>query len=122
NAVEAGLPIHIEAVVRDKIERAKCFGSLRRAFLKALVEHLFPTGRVEAGGVRYHTVEVEKHGVVLVARDHAPAVGLLHQTLSCYQRTSLFFNSLIAYSRSPCSGRCEARSRSSQPCSLVSSP
>src|SRR5262249_4114112 len=86
NAVEAGLPIHIEPVVRDEIERAKCFASLRRTLLKVLVEHLFPTGRVEAGGVRYHTVEVEKDGVVLVAGDHAPAVGLPHRTLSCYQR------------------------------------
>src|SRR5262245_34938553 len=70
---------------RYEIERAKCFASLRRALLKVLVEHLFPTGRVEAGGVRYHTVEVEKDRVVLVAGDHPPAVGLPHRTLSCYQ-------------------------------------
>src|SRR5262249_31162861 len=95
NAVEAGLPIHIEPVVRGEIEGAKCFASLRRTLLKVLVEHLFPTGRVEAGGVRYHTVEVEKDGVVLVARDHAPAVGL-HRPLSCYRRTSLSFDSLTA--------------------------
>src|SRR5262249_13729407 len=96
NAVEAGLPIHIQPVVRDEIERAKCFAFLRRALLKVLVEHLLPTGRVEAGGVRYDTVEVEKHGVVLVAGDHALAVGLPHRTLSCYQRTSLSFDSLTA--------------------------
>src|SRR5215468_404453 len=89
NAVEAGLPIHIEPVVRDEIERAKCFACLRRALLKVLVEHLFPTGRVDVGGVRYHTVEVKKDGVVPVAGDHTPAVGLPHRSLSCYQRTSL---------------------------------
>src|SRR5215468_7608999 len=95
NAVEAGLPIHIEPVVRDEIERAKCFACLRRALLKVLVEHLFPTGRVEVGGVRYHTVEVKKDGLVLVAGDHAPADGL-HRPLSCYRRTSLSFDSLTA--------------------------
>src|SRR5262245_22771837 len=88
NAVVAGLPIHIEPVVRGDIEGAKCFASLRRALLKVLVEHLFPTGCVEVSGVRYHTVEVKEDGVVLVAGDHAPAVGLLHRPLSCYQRTS----------------------------------
>ena len=52
--------------------------------LKIFVEHLFPAFRVEAGGVRYNTVEI-KDGVVLIAAD---------ATLCCrmvalrYQRTS----------------------------------
>jgi hypothetical protein len=75
NAVEAGLPIHIEPVVRGEIEGAKCFASLSRTLLKVLVEHLLPTPRVEVGGVRHHTVEVKNDGVVLVAGDHTPAVG-----------------------------------------------
>src|SRR5262249_60984763 len=56
NAVVAGLAINIEAIVRGDIEGTKCVASLRRTLLKVLVEHLFPTGRVEAGGVRYQTL------------------------------------------------------------------
>ena len=75
NAVETGLPIHIEPVVRGEIEGTKCFASLRRTLLKVLVEHLFPTRRVQVGGVRYHTVEVKKDGVVLVAGDRRLLLG-----------------------------------------------
>ena len=69
NAVETGLAIHVEPVVRGEIEGAKCFPFCARTLLKIFVEHLFPTRRVEAGGVRYHAVEVKKDGVVLVAAD-----------------------------------------------------
>src|SRR4030095_7594806 len=67
NAVESGFPIHIEPVVRGEIEGTKWFASLFRTLLKVLLKHLFPTRGVEVGGVRYHTVEVEEDGVVLVA-------------------------------------------------------
>src|SRR5262245_303040 len=73
NPIEAGLPVHIEPVVSVEIEGAKCFSSLRRTLLKILVEHLFPTLRVEFGGVRYHTVKVKKDGIVLVAAYHTSA-------------------------------------------------
>src|SRR5439155_24471810 len=69
NAVEAGLPIYIEPVVRGDIERTKCFASLRRALLKVLVKHLFPTRGVHASSVGDHTVEVEQDGVVPFAND-----------------------------------------------------
>src|SRR5262245_40033302 len=52
--------------------------------LKVLVEHLFPTRRVHAGGVRDHTVEVEQDGVVLLAGDPTLALRLPHRSLSCY--------------------------------------
>jgi hypothetical protein len=42
---------------------------------------------MQVGGVRYHTVEVKKDGVVLVAIDYAPALGLPHESLSSYPRT-----------------------------------
>src|SRR5262245_52900406 len=61
----------MKTVVRGKIERAKGFASLVRTFLKVFVEHLFPTRRVELGGIRNHTVEVEEHGVVLITVDHS---------------------------------------------------
>jgi hypothetical protein len=44
---------------------------------------------VQVGGVRYHTVEVKKNGVVLVAIDYAPALGLPHRSLSCLPKISL---------------------------------
>jgi hypothetical protein len=69
NAVEARLPIHIEPVVRREIEWTKCFASLRCTLLKVLIKHLFPTRRVDAGGICDHTVEIEQDGVVLVACD-----------------------------------------------------
>jgi hypothetical protein len=84
NTVEAGLPVHMEPVVRGEIERTKCFASLRPTLLKELVKHLFPTSRVDAGGVRDHTVEIEQDGVVLVAGDRKFAPGLPHRSLSCY--------------------------------------
>jgi hypothetical protein len=40
--------------------------------------------RVNVGGVCYHTVEVEKRGVILVAGNYAPALWLLHRSLSLY--------------------------------------
>ena len=52
-----------------------------RALLKVLVEHLFPTSRVQVGGVRYHPVQVKKDGVVLAAGDHTSAHGLSHRSL-----------------------------------------
>jgi hypothetical protein len=58
-----------------------------RTLLKIFVEHLFPTRRVEAGGVRYHAVEVKKDGVVVVAAD-ALAIRLPHGSLS-FNSTSL---------------------------------
>jgi hypothetical protein len=67
----------------------KCFASLRRTLLKVFVEHLFPTRRVNVGRVRYHTIEVKKYGIVPLPSDHASALGQLHRTLSCYQRTSI---------------------------------
>jgi hypothetical protein len=59
NAVEAGLSIHIMPVVRGEIEGTKCFTCPCRTLLKVLVEHLFPTSRVEVGGIRYYAVEIE---------------------------------------------------------------
>jgi hypothetical protein len=69
NTVETGLAIHIESVVRGKIEGTECFPAMPRTLLKVLVEHLFPALRVEAGGVRYYTVEIKEDGVVLIAAD-----------------------------------------------------
>jgi hypothetical protein len=86
NAVETGLAIHVEPVVCGEIEGAKRFPSLPRTLLKIFVEHLFPALRVEAGGVRYHAVEIKEDGVVLFAAD-APAV-LPHGLPPVYQRTS----------------------------------
>ena len=68
---EAGLPIHIEPVVRGDLEGTKGFASLGCTLLQVRVKHLFPTRRVDAGGVRDHAVEVEEDGVVLVAGDGA---------------------------------------------------
>jgi hypothetical protein len=67
--VETGLAIHVEPVVRGEIEGAKRFPFLFRTLLKIFVEHLLPTRRVEAGGVRYYAVGVKKDGVVLVTVD-----------------------------------------------------
>jgi hypothetical protein len=58
-----------------------------RTLLKIFVEHLFPTRRVDAGGIRYHAVEIKEDGVVLIAAD-ALAIRLPHEPLSCYQRTT----------------------------------
>jgi hypothetical protein len=59
NAVEAGLAIHIVPVVRGEIEGTECFTCPCRTLLKVLVEHPFPTSRVEVGGVCYHAVEIK---------------------------------------------------------------
>jgi hypothetical protein len=71
-------------IVRVDIEGAKYFASLRCTRPQVLVEHLFPTRRVEAGGVCYHTVEIKKDGVVLVAGDHprlrSSSIGGAHLT------------------------------------------
>jgi hypothetical protein len=56
NAVETGLAIHIEPVIRGEIKGTECFPAVPRTLLKVFVEHLFPALRVEAGGVRYYTV------------------------------------------------------------------
>src|SRR6516164_2421943 len=77
NAVKTRLPVEVESVVGGKIEGSKCFTSLVRTFLKVFVEHLFPTRRVELGGIRNHTVEVKEHCFVLTAADQAPVLGLL---------------------------------------------
>src|SRR6516164_7911237 len=69
NTVEAGLSIHIEAVICGEIKGAECFASLRCTLQEVLVEHLFPRRRMQVGGVRDDTVEVEQDGVVLVAGD-----------------------------------------------------
>src|SRR5262245_64342810 len=69
NAVEAGLPIHMQPVVRGDIERTEGFASLHRTLLEIRIEHLLPTRSVQAGGVRYYAVEVKKNGVVTVAGD-----------------------------------------------------
>src|SRR6516164_259093 len=74
-AVKAGLPVHIEPVVRGDVEGAERFASLGCTLLKVLVKHLFPTRRVNAGGVGDYTVEVEQDGVVLVTRDRIFAFG-----------------------------------------------
>jgi hypothetical protein len=81
NAVETGLSIHVKPVVRGEIEGAEYVPSLLCTLLKIFVEHLFPTPRVKGGGVRYHTVEIKKDGVVLVATD-ALAIRLRHGSLS----------------------------------------
>jgi hypothetical protein len=47
------------------------------------VEHLLPTGRVEGGGVGYDTIEIKEDGIVPLAVD-AHALGLWHESLSCY--------------------------------------
>src|SRR4030095_471204 len=72
HAVEAGLPIHIEPVIRGDLERTKWCTGVRRALLQVGIKHLFPTRRVYVGGVRDHAVEVEEDGVVLVAGYGAP--------------------------------------------------
>src|SRR4029077_1968526 len=51
NAVEAGLPVNIQPVVRDNIEGTKYFASLRRTLLQKFVKHPFPASRVDAGSV-----------------------------------------------------------------------
>src|SRR5436190_5638494 len=61
----------------------KCFAGLARPLLKVLIEHLFPTERVDAGGVGYHAVEVKKDGIVSVVRDRTPACGPPQRTRYC---------------------------------------
>jgi hypothetical protein len=82
NAVVAGLPFNIEAVVRGDVEGTKCLPSPRCALPEVFVEHLFPTRGVDAGGVGDHTVEIEQDGVVPLAGTRGFAFGLLHRSLS----------------------------------------
>src|SRR5262249_8464330 len=86
NAVETRLSIEMESVVRGKIAGTEGFASLRRAFLEVFVEHLFPTGGMQLGGVGNHAIEVKKDGVVPVAADCVLVVGLPHRSCSRYQR------------------------------------
>src|SRR5438105_861216 len=67
NPVISESAIHVELVIADNIERTKSFCSLGRAPLQVRIEHLFPTRRMEAGGIRDHTVEVKQDGVELLA-------------------------------------------------------
>jgi hypothetical protein len=80
NAVEARLSIDMEPIISGGIKGAKCFASLGCTLLKVFVEHLFPTRRMDAGGIRDHTVEVEQNGVVLVTSDNALNFGLQHRS------------------------------------------
>jgi hypothetical protein len=82
NAVEAGLPIDMEPIICGGIKRAKCFASLRCTLLKVFVEHLLPTRRVDAGGIRDHAIEIEQDSIVLVACDCPFGLGLLRWCLS----------------------------------------
>ena len=52
--------------------------------LKVLVKHLFPTRRVDSGGIGDHTVEIEQDGVVLVACDRIFAFGLPRSRSICF--------------------------------------
>jgi hypothetical protein len=89
NAVEARLAIHMKPVVVDGIEGSKGFAGLSPTLLEILVEHLFPASCVDAGRIRYHPVEVEKHGVVPVAYEQDSAAGVWHRSLSRCQGKSL---------------------------------
>jgi hypothetical protein len=82
NAVEARLSIDMEPIISGGIKGAKCFASLRCTLLKVFVEHLFPARRVDAGGIRDHSVEIEQNSVVLVACDCPIGLGLLRWCLS----------------------------------------
>src|SRR4030095_5600387 len=83
HAVEPGLAIHIEPVIRGDLEGTKWFAGVRSALLKVRIKHLFPTRCVYGGGVRDHAVEVEQDGIVCVAGDCTLALGLLHRSLLC---------------------------------------
>src|SRR5262249_35230514 len=83
NAVETGLPVHMKPVVGGDVERMEGFAPLHCTRLEVRIEHLFPTRGVQAGGVRYHAVEVKQDGVVPVAGDQGPGPGgLRHGSLS----------------------------------------
>src|SRR5713101_1699274 len=84
HAVEPGLPIHIEPVIRGDLEGTKWFACVRSALLKVRIKHLFPTRRVYAGSVRDHAVEVEQDGIVCVAGDRTLVIELLHGSLPCH--------------------------------------
>src|SRR5262252_2990277 len=83
HAVESGLAIHIEPVIRGDLEGTKGFACVRRALLQVRIKHLFPTRRVYVGGVRDHAVEVEQDGIVCVAGDRILVIELLHRSLLC---------------------------------------
>src|SRR4029453_8729934 len=59
HAVEPGLPIYIEPVIRGDLEGTKWFTGVRITLLQVRIKHLFPTHRVYGGRVRDHAVEVE---------------------------------------------------------------
>jgi hypothetical protein len=54
------------------------------ARLKGLVEQPLPTPRVQAGGVRYHTVKIKKDGAMPTAPDDLLAFELRHGSLPRY--------------------------------------
>src|SRR5262249_46874782 len=83
HAVEPGLPIHIEPVIRGDLEGTKGFASFRRPLLQICIKHLFPTRCVYSGGVRDHAVKVEQDGIVFVAGDYILVIELLHRSLLC---------------------------------------
>src|SRR6516164_1784489 len=78
----SGASLPRKAGVRVDLEGTKGFASLRRALLKVLVKHLLPTRRVDAGGVGDYAVEVEQHGVVVLACDYTFGLGVRHRSLS----------------------------------------
>jgi hypothetical protein len=51
--------------------------------VKILIEHLLPTGRVKGGGIGNDTIEIKEDSIVPLAVD-ALALGLRHESLSCY--------------------------------------
>src|SRR2546428_4857710 len=91
HAVEPGLAIYIEPVIRGDLEGTKWFAGVRSALLKVRIKHLFPTRRVYGRGVRDHAVEVEQDGIVLVADDRTLAIGLPHRSLLCKRLSGNFF-------------------------------
>src|ERR1700756_1225648 len=85
HSVETGFPIHAKPVVGGDIEGDERFSLPPRTLLQIRIEHLFPTGRVEVGRIRYHTIQVKKDGVVLVAVNSS-ALGLRHESLSSFPK------------------------------------
>jgi hypothetical protein len=72
----------MEPIIGAGIKGAKFFASLRCTLQKILIKHLFPTRRVDAGGICDHTIEIEQDGVVLVACDCPFGLGLPRWSLS----------------------------------------
>ena len=89
NAVETGLSVHVEPVIRGDIERANASPSLRRTLLQIFVKHLFPTPP-RAGWRCPLSHRRDQVGRRRTGRgDRRLALGLLHRSLSCNRRTSL---------------------------------